>query len=335
MKRSIIYILFTILIAAGAFLIPRLIREYHESSIMPTEETEPVVLESEFDRSLTLRIKFADGVEEMSLQEYLIGVLSAEMPEDFPIEAQKAQAVAARTFALKQSQARKHIDADVCTSPACCQGWSSNQNEIAAEAVLQTDGLVITYDNKLIDATYFSCCGSRTEAAVAVWGGEIPYLQSVESPDESDAPRYSEEVVLDASYFAQTLTEHYPLIVLDGSPENWFGKISYTRGGGNDTAQNGGVEISGTDLRTIFSLRSTQIDFDLIGDDIRITTYGFGHRVGMSQYGAKALAEADCKFDDILKHYYQNIELQQLCMKKTSPPNPEETLFFEAIKHPW
>jgi len=322
MKRVIIYILFTALVATGLFLIPKIHKDAPPKDIMSTEK------EISFDNSLALQVKFPDGVREIPLSEYLIGVVAAEMPETFPAEALKAQAVAARTFALKNS--RKHPDADICASSACCQGWSNAQNAAAAGAVKQTDGLVITYQDKLIDATYFSCCESRTEAAVSVWGSEIPYLQSVESPDASES--YTQEIIYSTDEFAQKLRERYPELYLEG---DWLGKISYTKGGGIDTAVLGGTEISGTTLRSIFSLRSTDIDIVLTDQGVLLTTHGFGHRVGMSQHGAKAMAESGKTFDEILSHYYQNIILQRLCMKKTPPPELGEALFSSKIRHPW
>lgn len=319
MKRVIIYILFTALVASGLFLLPKIRKDAPPKNIMSTKE------EISFDNSLTLKVKFPDGIRQMPLSEYLIGVVSAEMPESFPIEALKAQAIAARTFALKNS--RKHPDADICASSACCQGWSNVANTAACDAVTQTDGLVITYEDKLIDATYFSCCEERTEAAVSVWGSEIPYLQSVESPDVSES--YTQEVLYSTEEFAQKLRERYPELYLEG---DWLGKISYTRGGGIDTAVIAGTEISGTTLRSIFALRSTDIDIALTDRGVSLTTHGFGHRVGMSQHGAKALAESGKTFDEILAHYYQNIILQRLYMKKTPSPESGEALFSSKIR---
>ena len=111
---------------------------------------------------------------------------------------------------------------------------------------------------------------------------------------------------------AETLRAKYPQIELSGSPETWFGKISYTKGGGIDSAVIGSVTVSGTALRTLFSLRSTDITFSVKGSQIDITTYGYGHRVGMSQYGAKAMAENSGSFLEILTHYYQDVAIQRL-----------------------
>ena len=270
-----------------------------------------------FDAAVTLRVLTQDGVKELTLREYLVGVLLAEMPASFPEEALKAQAIASRTFALRQAEAKKHEDADICTDPACCQGYLTDASgeELArlTEAVEATDGLVMTYEKGLIDATFFSCSGGRTEDAAAVWGGDIPYLHSVESPGEEEAPRYTETVTVSAETFSETLHGAYPEANLSGSPNGWFGACSYTDGGGIDTIFIGGAGGSGTKLRSLFSLRSTIIAFAVTeAGEIEITTYGFGHRVGLSQYGAKAMAEAGASFDEILTHYYDGAAVTRL-----------------------
>ena len=270
-----------------------------------------------FDEAVTLRVLTRDGVKELTLREYLIGVLLAEMPADFPEEALKAQAIASRTFALRQAEAKKHEGADICTDPACCQGYltdaSADGLKRLTEAVEATDGLVMTYADGLIDATFFSCSGGRTEDAAAVWGGDIPYLRSVDSPGEEDAPRYTETVTVSAETFSETLRGAYPETNLSGSPKGWFGACSYTEGGGIDTIFIGGTAVNGTKLRSLFSLRSTNIAFAVTeAGEIEITTCGFGHRVGLSQYGAKAMAEAGASFDEILTHYYDGAAVTRL-----------------------
>ena len=284
----------------------------------PSAPTEPVQEKSaSFDEAVTLRVLTDGGVEEVALHDYLVGVLVAEMPTDFPPEALKAQAVASRTFALRQAEARKHADADVCADPACCQGYLTDASADGltrlTEAVKATDGLVMTYADGLIDATFFSCSGGRTEDAAAVWGGDIPYLHSVDSPGEEDAPRYTETVTVSAETFSETLRGAYPETNLSGSPKGWFGACSYTEGGGIDTIFIGGTAVNGTKLRSLFSLRSTNIAFAVTeAGEIEITTYGFGHRVGLSQYGAKAMAEAGAGFDEILTHYYDGAAVTRL-----------------------
>ena len=325
MKRFLILSLCLALLAAG-FVFFRPEEEVdipEEAGEVPVLQAQPLsVEEPSFDGTLVLQVRTAEGVEEMLLKEYLVGVLLAEMPTDFPMEALKAQAIASRTFALKQAGGKKHPNAHVCTDPSCCQGWGNKASfdatavSRAAQAVEETDGLVLTYEGKLIDATFFSCSGGQTEAAVAVWGGDVPYLQSVESPGEEEAPRFTETVSMEAEAFAQTLLAAYPDANLSGAPESWFGAVSYTQGGGIDRIFIGGVAISGVSLRSLFRLRSTDIFIEAAQTQIFLTTYGFGHRVGLSQYGAKAMAEEGSSFEKILLHYYQSTEIKKLLLRQ-------------------
>lgn len=268
-----------------------------------------------FDAKTSLLVLLDGQSTEMSLQDYLTGVLLAEMPTDFPSEALKAQAVASRTFALHQQTAGKHLNADVCGDSDCCQGWVSSEGfsaeavKNAAEAVRATDGLVLCYDGALIDATFFSCSGGSTEAAAEVWGSDVPYLQAVESPNEEDAPRYCDETSLPRAEFVRILQTENPAIT---GAEPLLGTITRTQGGGVATATLCGQVFEGTTLRRLFGLRSTDLTIRDEGERIVLTTRGFGHRVGMSQYGARAMAEAGDDFETILLHYYQGAALYRL-----------------------
>ena len=259
-----------------------------------------------------------DGtLEAMELDEYLTGVVLGEMPADFEPEALKAQAVVARTYTLKVYQtSTKHPGGAICTESACCQSYLSAEEYLTSggsqaavdkihAAVTATHGQVLTYEGKLIDATYFSCSGGRMEDAVAVWGAEVPYLQSVDSPGEEGAAHYTDTVYFSAAQFSAALGGD-----LAGSPTGWLGKTTYTDGGGVDTMVIGGVTYRGTTLRQLLGLRSTAFSMTATGDGITVTTQGYGHRVGMSQYGADAMAVAGSTYDEILAHYYQGTTLQ-------------------------
>lgn len=276
-----------------------------------------------FDRTLTLWVKNGEEVQEMPLHDYLLGVLLAEMPANFSEEALKAQAVASRTYTLRKASAKKHPYADICTVSACCQAWCSvdaylekggtqeNIEKVSA-AIEETDALVVTYSGKLIDATFFSCAGGSTEAASAVWGNDVPYLQAVSSPE--DVPHYSQTLCISAETFTETLRSLYPEATLTGEPSNWFGTITYTPGAGIQTVSIGGLEVSGVQLRRLFSLRSTDITITTEENNIFLSTDGYGHRVGLSQYGADAMAQAGQDFEQILLHYYQGTQIQRLTL---------------------
>lgn len=257
-----------------------------------------------------------ETVAELSWEDYLTGVLLCEMPGSFCMEAKKAQAVVARTYAMKLLESGyKHGAAIICSDPNCCQGYIAPDAylksypdafsvEEARQAVKETEGVVITYDGALIDATYFSCSGGKTEDAVAVWGMDVPYLQAVLSPGEEKAAVFTDTVRFSADQFEAVLDRDLP-----GTPDSWFGPVSYTQGGGVDTIEIVQKLYTGTDLRMKLGLRSTAFSITAIGDSILITTKGFGHRVGMSQYGAQAMAETGADYVTILMHYYQGVEI--------------------------
>jgi len=164
----------------------------------------------------------------------------------------------------------------------------------------------------LIDAVYFSCSGGRTEDAVAVWGSEVPYLRSVSSDGEQDARVYETEVSISAEAFRETILDEEPQAILTGKPMSWFGETSYTAGGGVETMEIGGQKVSGIMLRRLFRLNSTMFSLLLSDDEITFVVKGYGHRVGMSQYGANAMAKDGKTYREILYHYYSGAELRTM-----------------------
>ena len=305
MKQQIGFFVLVCLLSIGILLFP-----YRKDSA----EEMPVEIVSMDDR-VHLRVLHGERVEDMSLSSYLAGVVGAELPGSFPIEAKKAQAVAARTYALRQAREGKHPQADICTDSSCCQAWTPLLDPEAEQAVRETDGLVLVYEEKLIEATYFSCSGGRTETAAAVWGSDIPYLQAVDSPGEEDAPRFREEVELSTADFAARLQTMDPGFLPMGAAPQWFGEIRYTVGNGVESVEIGGCSFRGTELRKIFGLRSTNIRFSVTEDTVTISTLGYGHRVGLSQYGARAMALEGKSFAEILCHYYRNTKIKRLSLQ--------------------
>lgn len=268
-----------------------------------------------FDTSCQLAVLTEDGVVRMDLERYLTGVLLAEMPVSFGREALKAQAVASRTYTLSRCRNPRHTEAAVCTDSHCCQAWrdpSEAEPEARAQAeaaVRATDGLVLLYQGRLIDATFFSCSGGRTEDAAAVWGSELPYLKAVESPGEEDAAHYTDELRVSLADFQAKLEALDHEVQLSGDPCAWAEAVQYTAGGGVASVTLGGRAFRGTALRKAFGLRSTAFSLSLSADGAVFTTRGNGHRVGMSQYGAAAMARAGNDFETILKWYYSGVEL--------------------------
>lgn len=274
-------------------------------SIMPN--TKPPEQSAE---PMELQILMADGsVCTFSLEDYVLGVVLGEMPASFETEALKAQAVAARTYALRK---KCHPNADVCTDHTCCQAYCDPESytggnealEKVRAAVNATAGQVVTYQGKIIEATYFSCSGGKTEDAVAVWGQSVPYLQAVDSPGEEKAAYYLKTASMTAGEFSAAFGG------LSGIPSTWIGKITYTKGGGVDTICIGGKEYKGTEVRKKLGLRSTAFVITVVGSSVTITTKGNGHRVGMSQYGADAMAVAGSSYEEIINHYYPGTNLE-------------------------
>lgn len=271
--------------------------------------------EASFDREFFLPVLREGQVVSMDLHTYLTGVLLGEIPDSFAPEARKAQAVACRTYCLRGYTHRRHGSAAVCTDPGCCQAWADPEQADptarakAEQAVADTDGLVIRYGDELIDATFFSCSGGRTEEAAAVWGTDLPYLQSVDSPGEEGAVHFTDELRLSLADFQAALLQEDGDISLPEALGGWVGQVTYTAGGGVETMVLGGRPFSGMQLRRLFGLRSTAFTLRLTEKEAIFTTRGFGHRVGLSQYGAEAMARAGKDFREILKWYYRGVEI--------------------------
>ena len=294
------------------------------AALLDTQEAQPqetipeTVVQETAGQTYEIPVRTGDAVSQQNLEDYLVGVVLAEMPASFESEALKAQAVVARTYTMRaNTTGGKHGDGSVCTDYACCQayidpadyvsqGGTGENVEKIRSAVNSTSGQVLTYEGALIEATYFSCSGGSTEDAVAVWGTDYPYLQAVASPGEEHAAYYTDTVTFTPAQFQSALG-----VTLSGEPKTWFGTVTYTEGGGVDTMQIGGKTYKGTQLRQLLSLRSTAFTVST-GENITITTKGFGHRVGMSQYGADAMAATGKGYAEILAYYYQGTVLTAL-----------------------
>lgn len=255
----------------------------------------------------------------MALEEYLLGVVLAEMPASFENVALQAQATVARTYALRRQQKRDHHeDGAVCTDYRCCQAYISvsdylngmgTQEDVdrVATAVAETAGSVVTYEGEIIEATYFSCSGGRTEDAVAVWGEAYPYLKSVDSPGEENAEHFADTVYFSAEELENALGHAFT-----GSGGGWVSWCTYTVGGGVDKLCLAGKIYTGIQLRKQLGLHSTMFYLTEKENGIEFTTYGSGHRVGMSQWGAEAMAAQGCSMEEILEHYYPGCKVEKM-----------------------
>lgn len=277
------------------------------------------------DGRTTVRVAMEDGeVTEMTMSDYLWCVTAAEMPASFEAEALKAQVVTARTYTVWKMAVGEpnHPDADVCTDINCCQAFLSREQAAAtwgesaafytekiSAAVSDTDGQIITYEGQPIQAVFFSSAAGRTEDAVAVWGNSVPYLVGVDSPEGDDVPNYHTEVTLTAEEFRETFLASYPGADLSGSPSGWFRNATATASGRVASVDVGGVTVKGTELRSLFSLRSASFTVETGENSVTFQVTGYGHGVGMSQYGANALAQQGMTYEEILKWYYTGVEV--------------------------
>ncbi len=291
-----------------------------QASTAPEEKEAPV---SGSDGLTMIRVQTAGGVVTLRLSELLAGVVAGEMPAAFPPEALKAQAVAARTYILHEMSAgEKHPGADVCDDPACCaiyrplsqtaEGWGERADEYVQKvesAVLETDGQIVVYDGEPILAVFHAVSSGKTERSADVWGTDLPYLQSVESPGEERSANFRSSVTMTVAECRAAILSVWPDAVLEGAPAKWFAEIVRTRSGAIKTLSVGGVPVTGGQARAAFGLRSAHFDVSADGDAVTFDVIGYGHGVGMSQTGAAAMAEGGADYKQILARYYPGTEI--------------------------
>ena len=282
------------------------------SGEMPMDETEGAsFISGELDAGTTLKVLNGETVEEMELGTYLVGVVRAEMPASFELEALKAQTVAARTYTLYKIQSGgNHGDtAQICTDSTCCQAylseeqaranWGENADayeEKVEEAVKSTDGQTILYGGVPILAVFHSSSAGLTRAAGEVWMNDLPYLQAVTSPEaEAVIPNYYSRAEFTAEEFREKIQAAYPEADLSGSV---------------DTLSVGGVTMKGTALRSVLGLRSACFEWEAQDGTIVFYVTGYGHGVGLSQYGANQMAAEGADYREILTHYYTGVTVE-------------------------
>ncbi len=269
-------------------------------------------------------------IEEIPLKEYLRSVVSAEMQANFESEALKAQAVAACTYTIYRYEYLKdnpdvdngHPGAYVCDDYTHCKSYLSEKeakerwgNEWfekyypnIVSAVNQVYGQVITYESEVINAVFHAMSSGTTEPAENVWGSEIPYLVSVDSTVDTTAKDYETT----ATFTAKEVKEKLKTVSVnvDGDATEWFTSTTLGSAGSVATVEVGGKTLSGTEIRSLFGLRSTAFSITAHKESITFTVHGYGHQVGMSQNGANELAKQGKNYTEILKHYYSGVEIQ-------------------------
>ena len=275
------------------------------------------------DRQQTLRVLDGDTVRDMTMEDYLMGVTAAEMPASFAEEALKAQAVAARTYTLyKLISGGNHGDtADICTDSACCQAYISQEaargswgeqadalEEKIRTAVTDTDGEAILYGGVPILAVFHSSSAGLTRAAGQVWQNDLPYLQPVDSPEASASiPNYYSRVDFSPETIREKLLARIPAADLAGDQKTWLKNAVRDSAGSVETVEVGGVTVKGSTVRAALGLRSACFEWELQDGRFAFYVTGHGHGVGLSQYGANAMAEAGADYKTILTHYYTGV----------------------------
>ena len=327
--KKIILILICIFIFI--FTIPIIFTKQISEVVSNTvEQIENKIIESNYDyknyQTINLLHTKTSEIEEIKLDEYLYGVVSAEMPVSFEKEALKAQAVVARTYTIYKivNNNNKHGEADICDDSTCCQAWISKEDRLAkwkdeekeqnwnkiVEAVNSTQGKIILYEGKPINAFFHSNSGGKTEPPINVWGGSgYPYLQSVETAGEDAYSQYSSELTITKQEFEEKMKANYEDFTINYE-DNPIEIKEYTEGNRVKTIKIGNKELSGVEVRTILGLRSANFQVSIDGDNISLKVVGYGHGVGMSETGADSMAKEGKNYEEIIKHFYTGVEIK-------------------------
>ncbi len=334
MKQIFLFSCFAVLLA---FLLPLLL--YIPGRSAPEETVQPLSAPAEadtpspapaaaagpvLDESILLSVRTDTGTEELTMAAYLPLALAGEMPASFAPEALKAQAVALRSYALYYRAERKsaHPDADVCGDPACCAAlagpdalraaWAERYNEYAqkiADAVHDTDGQYLVWEETPALAVFHASSALHTEAGAAL-GLDKAYLVSVDTPETEERVRnLCSTVEVTAEDFAASVRSVLPEADLSGPPDTWIGPVRLDAAGRVSAAEIGRAELSGLALRQLFSLRSTDFTLGWAEGRFVFRVRGYGHGLGMSQYGANLMAQDGADYTAILRHYYPGTSL--------------------------
>lgn len=256
-------------------------------------------------------------IEKVPIEQYVVGVVSGEMPASFNYEALKAQAVASRTYVMYQMQVHKNDEYDVYDSvnsqvylseEQLKEKWKDkyieNINKVK-QAILDTTGQILTYDGEVIESFFFSTSVGYTENSEDVFSLELPYLRSVESKWDSISPAYIDQKTLKKAEF-------FNLLSIDNSNTLDVEIIEKTSTGRIKQIKINGKILTGKQVCSKLQLRSTFFEIKEEGGNIIINTKGYGHGVGMSQYGANGMASDGFTYDEILKYYYTDVEIEKI-----------------------
>ena len=268
--------------------------------------------------------------ENIDIETYLVGVVASEMPSDFNQEALKAQAVAARTYAMYLQEVGNksgHKGADICTDHTHCQAykgkselesikgqeWMKTEYPKIEEAVKSTKGQIITYESEPILPLYFSTSSGKTENSKEVFSTQEPYLISVESTYDEISPKYSSNLLISIDDFISALKSKYSNFSIDKSNiSKEIEVIENSEGGSIKEIKIGNIQCSGRDIRSLFNLNSSNFEIVTDKENVVFEVKGYGHGVGMSQWGANVMGKEGHMYYDIIKHYYTDVDITDI-----------------------
>ncbi len=295
-------------------------------SNVDTENTEATeVIENIDVPTVKVMSVSSKNITEMTLNEYLLGVVAAEINSTYHEEAIKAQIIASHTLLLYVKEHKKDDlgSADITddstqhqaflTTEQQKEKWGENYDIYVSKiskCVDEVINLILQYEGKTINAVFHSTSNGNTEDAKDVWGGDYPYLKSVPSVGDTLSPTHISTVTVSKKDFEDKLKSHK--VTLDSNPEKWLKEITNTQTGMVKTIKIGDKEFKGTDIRTIFNLKSSTFSVEYKDDKFIFTVKGYGHGVGMSQYGANHMASQGFSYEEILKHYYNGVEINEI-----------------------
>ena len=269
--------------------------------------------------NIVVRVKDEETnkITEVPFEKYIKGVLAGEMPANFELEALKAQAVASRSYVLVKMKQNQNSDYDVVntvnnqvylTDDELKEKWkddyTSKINKIKT-AVLETKGEYLSYNGEVAEALFFSTSTGETENSEEVFSSKVPYLRSVSSSWDEASPVFEDTATF-------TLNDFYQKLGLEYQEKIEIEILETTSTGRIKTLKINGNEFNGRDVATQLSLRSNYFEIVQNEQNVTITTKGFGHGVGMSQYGALGMAKEGYTYEEILKHYYQGTEIKKI-----------------------
>ena len=330
LKIAVVFAVLLLAIPMLTFLVPKKSTSEEKAAGTEQAETAEQSVLNEMSAGDVLKVlDFTSGqVMTLEMRDYVIGAVLAEMPASYHEEALKAQAVAARTYAVRQREKQRLnpdellMGADISNDSTTYQAYFTPEQakafygesydtyyNIVSEAVDATGTEILMYGGEPIVAAFHSTSGGRTESAEVIWGSEVEYLVPVESAEDENSPVYLDEKVFTEDELRARLEAEYPNADFSGAAEKWVVIGDRSTSGTVVELSAGGEVLAGTEFRQIFSLRSANFTVEYADGQFTITTKGNGHGVGMSQYGANAMANEGADYKEILLHYYTGAEV--------------------------